>query len=79
MGGDTSWFGLAVVFFKKCSVVDPDPGSGAFLTPGSGTRNRFSPDLGSRIPNLYFCELSDNFLGNYLKIGPNFFSLAFQK
>ncbi len=21
----------------KCSVVDPDPGSGAFLTPGSAT------------------------------------------
>jgi hypothetical protein len=27
-------------------VADPDPGSGAFLTPGSGIRNRF---LGSRI------------------------------
>jgi hypothetical protein len=23
----------------KCSVADPDPGSGAFLTPGSGTRD----------------------------------------
>jgi hypothetical protein len=23
------------------SVADPDPGSGAFLTPGSGIRNRF--------------------------------------
>jgi hypothetical protein len=28
-----------------------DPGSGAFLTPGSGIRNRFFPDLGSRIPD----------------------------
>jgi hypothetical protein len=34
------------------SVADPDPGSGAFLTPGSGIRNRFFPDLGSRIPDL---------------------------
>ncbi len=25
-------------------VADPDPGSGAFLTPGSGIRNRFIPD-----------------------------------
>jgi hypothetical protein len=31
------------------SVADPDLGSGAFLTPGSGIRNRFFPDLGSRI------------------------------
>jgi hypothetical protein len=41
-------------FSLKCfisSVVDPDPGSGAFLTLGSGIRNRFFPDLGSRIPN----------------------------
>ncbi len=31
------------------SVADPDPGSGAFLTSGSGIRNRFFPDPGSRI------------------------------
>jgi hypothetical protein len=59
------------------SVEDPDPGSGAFLTSGSGIRNRFFPYLGSRIPNPYLRELSDNFLGkkfyNSLKIGPNFF------
>jgi hypothetical protein len=66
------------------SVADPDPGSGAFLTPGSGIRNRFFPDprsripdLGSRIPNSYFWELIDNYLGkklfNSLKIGPSFF------
>ncbi len=45
------------------SVADPDPGSGigCFLTPGSGIRNRFFldpgsriPDLGSRIPRPYF-------------------------
>ncbi len=29
------------------SVADPDPGSGAFLTPGSGIRNGFF--FGSRI------------------------------
>ncbi len=54
-----------------------DSGSGAFLTPGSGIRNRFFPDPGSRIPNPYFWELSDNFLGkkfyNTLKTSPNFF------
>ena len=35
------------------SVADPDPGSGigCFLTPGSGIRNRFFPDPGSRIPD----------------------------
>jgi hypothetical protein len=31
------------------SVADPDPGSDAFLTPGSGIRNRFFPDPGPRI------------------------------
>jgi hypothetical protein len=50
-----------------CSVADPDPGSGAFLTPGPG----------SGIPTPYFLELSDKFLGkkfyNSLKTGPNFF------
>ncbi len=33
----------------KGSDANPDPWSGAFLTPGSGIRNR----SGSRIPNLY--------------------------
>jgi hypothetical protein len=55
------------------SVADPDPGSGAFLTSGPG----------SRITNPYFLELSDKSLGkkfyNSLKTGPNFFSSAFQK
>ena len=47
---------------------------------GSGILCLFDPwipDLGSRIPNQYFWELSDNFLGkkfyNSLKIGPYFF------
>jgi hypothetical protein len=72
------------------SVADPDPGSGAFLTPGSGAfltpgsgiRNRFFPDLGSRIPRPYFLELFDNFFGKKfyisLKIGPNFFLQHFK-
>ncbi len=34
------------------SISDPDPGSGAFLTPGSGIRDRFFPDPGSRIQTL---------------------------
>jgi hypothetical protein len=64
---------------KYSRVADPDLGSGAFLTPGlrSGIRNRFFS--GSRIPNPYFWELSDNFWGtkcyNSLKFGPN---LVFQ-
>jgi len=36
------------IFFKVMSVTSfPDPGSGAFLTPGSVIRERFCPDLGS--------------------------------
>ncbi len=42
---------ICILFVRilQYSVADPDPGSGAFLTPGSGIRNRFFPDLGSRI------------------------------
>jgi hypothetical protein len=54
-------YGTVFYFLAETSVADPDPGSGAFLTPGSGIRNRFFPDLGSRIsdpgsqiPNPYF-------------------------
>jgi|LakMenE01Jun11ns_1017448.scaffolds.fasta_scaffold9268504_1 hypothetical protein len=44
------------------SVADPDPGSGAFLTPGSGSGilNRFFPDPGSQT-HIFFRELSDKF------------------
>ncbi len=69
-------FYLCEKAFMHYSVADPDPGSGAFLTPGSGIRNRFFPDLGFRIPNSYFREFSDNILGkkfyNSLRIAPNF-------
>ncbi len=65
------------------SVADPDPGSGAFVTPGFGSGIVFFriPDPGSRIripdPKPIFWELSDNVLGkkfyNSWKIDPNFF------
>jgi hypothetical protein len=32
-------------------IRNGDPGSGAFLTPGSGIQNGFFPDPGSRIPD----------------------------
>ncbi len=61
-----------------------DPGSGAFLTPGSGIRNRFFLDPGSRIldPNPIFLRnlltiLVKKFY-NSLKIGPNFFLQHFK-
>ncbi len=78
----TVW--CSVFLFSSTSVADPDPGSGAFLTPGSGIRIGFFriSDPGSRIPNPYFWELRDNFLGkkfyNSLKIGPNFFLQHFK-
>ncbi len=41
------------IYLVFCSVTDPDPRSGAFLTPGSGFRdgypgNKLDPDPGSR-------------------------------
>ncbi len=58
-------------------VADPDPGFG-IRDPVP-----FWPlDPGSRIPNSYFWELSDNFLGkkfyNSLEFGPNFFLQQFK-
>jgi hypothetical protein len=46
------------------SVADPDPGSGAFLPPGSGIRIRdeFFPDPGSRIPDPRGMFFGDIFL-----------------
>ncbi len=66
------------------NVSVADPGSGAFLTPGSGSgiRNRFIPDPGSRIPDPYFLEFSVKFMGkqfyNSLKTGPSFFLKHFK-
>ncbi len=39
---------------ESISVADPDPGSSAFLTPGSGIRNGFVPAPGSRFQNHIF-------------------------
>jgi hypothetical protein len=61
--------GICNRFFSGSRISDP---GSRISDPGS----RIS-DPGSRILNLYFGELSDNFLGekfyNSLKIGPNFF------
>jgi hypothetical protein len=63
--------GIIYVSNYKKSVADPDPGSGAFLTPGSGMV--FS---GFRISKPYFWELSDIvILWNW----PKFLSSALQK
>ncbi len=54
ISGSASWQVLGSHLgpaMRVISVADPDPGSGAFLTPGSGIRNRFFPDPGSRIPD----------------------------
>ncbi len=47
------------------SVADPDPGSGAFLTPGSGMGRKSASGSGIRgeQPGLYFLELRNYFFG----------------
>jgi hypothetical protein len=62
------------------SVADPDPGSGAFLTPGSGIGFFQIPDSGSRIPDPkphIFESIFNFFLGknfnNSLKLAQIFF------
>ncbi len=40
-----------MILILRHSVADPDPGSGGFLTPGSGIRKRSFPDPGSRNPD----------------------------
>jgi hypothetical protein len=56
------------------NVADPDPGSGAFLTPGTGSRRGLYRILD---PKPIFLELSDKVLGkdfyNSLKLGQIFF------
>ncbi len=57
-----------------------DPGSGAFLTPGSRIRNRFFPDLGSQ---THIVESLATIFGQevleFFENWPKFFSFAFQK
>jgi hypothetical protein len=60
-----------VILLVKTSIADPDLGSGAFFTPGSGIRDGYESGSGSEIrdeqPGSYFRELRNNFWGqNYL-------------
>ncbi len=50
---------------EKTSGGDPDPGSGAFLTPGSGNRDGLKIKIRIRDehPGSYFRERINNFLG----------------
>jgi hypothetical protein len=45
----------------RSSVADPDPGSSAFLPPGSGIRDEFFPDPGS---GPFFDEIFLQYLQN---------------
>ncbi len=56
----------------KSSVADPDPGSGAFLTPGSGMGRKSAfgsgirdeqPGIRDEQPGSYFLELRNHFFG----------------
>ncbi len=62
---------IVIILLVTTSVADPDPGSGAFFTPGSGIRDGYESGSGSGIrdeqPGSYFRELRNNFWGqNYL-------------
>ncbi len=79
---------LSKIYFKWATVLririrDPGPFKPLEPDPRSETGLFRIRDLEFRIPNLYFLELSDKFLGkkfyNSLKTGPNFFSSAFKK
>jgi hypothetical protein len=49
----------------RSSVADPDPGSGAFLTPGSGMgrKSAFGSGIRDEQPGSYFLELRNHFFG----------------
>jgi hypothetical protein len=49
----------------RCSVADPDPGSGAFLTPGSGMGRKSASGSGiqDEQSGSYFLELRNQFFG----------------
>ena len=67
------------VNIKLSSVADPDPGSGAILTPGFRIQYRFFPDPGSQthiFENLLTILVLKFY--NSLKIGPNFFLQEFK-
>ncbi len=67
----------------SCLIISvADPGAGAFLTPGSGIRNRFFPDPGSQthifesLITIFLVKTSKIY--NSLKIGPNSFLQHFK-
>ncbi len=44
------------------SVADPDPVSGAFLTPGSGIQNKIFPEDNFLVKSyIILCKLAQNF------------------
>ncbi len=51
--------------YTVSSVADPYPGSGAFLTPGSGMDRKSASGSGIRDeqPESYFLELRNHFFG----------------
>jgi hypothetical protein len=49
---------FVVICCEKFSVADPDPGSGAFFTPGSGIDFFQFPDLGSLPRNVTLISVS---------------------
>ncbi len=51
--------------YHLSGVVDPDPGSGAFLTLGSGLgkESRSGSGIRDELLGSYFRELRNNFLG----------------
>jgi hypothetical protein len=55
-------------FGHVCSVADPDPGSGAFLTPGSGMGRKSASGSGIRDeqPGSYLLELRNHFFCFFL-------------
>jgi hypothetical protein len=65
-----SQFLLTLNYSHFFSVADPDPGLGAFLTPGSGIRDpgweKVSIQIRDEPPGSYFLELRNHFLAFFL-------------
>jgi hypothetical protein len=56
-----------VLLFKR--VADPDPGSGGFLTPGSGIRDGLKVSgFRDEQPGSYFLELRKKYLNSLMRI-----------
>ncbi len=58
---------FSTIYLIRHNVADPHPGSGVFLTPGSGMGQKSGSGSGIRIrdekPGSYFRELRNHFLG----------------